>query len=158
MVSAGMCRLTSEGAVERVLAYSSEITVNGRHVELYAMYCSPLSYQPKNIIQQLEGRIDDEDTESDDHHYERDVIDPSEEGIIEATYHRMPRLIPKTKSTSMSQLLRPPVFSQNDFDSSSSSFIFQRPASNAASTETVSTRSTTELDDFDIRTAGMSVI
>lgn len=139
-----------------VSAVKGGVEVNGRSPIVYSVFDSP-------YIKEIEAKTYDSrqrDYEYDvfddvDTHNNRDRIDPSDDGI-EAT---LTASAPSRGSLNLSHL-RHNVYSQQSLESSTSSYIYQRP-SYKSSSGTMTSLSTLDVDDFEPNTSNfipMSVL
>lgn len=132
----GFCRFAVCDTVQTVCesAENREIEINGRKPEIFELFNSPYSIERDQGILDPRDREDDYDC-YDDMDYQRDCIDPSDDGI-ELTYNSSFR-----RSLNASSL-------RSSFGSSTSSYIYHPPSFKYSSSATPHVVPTIDVHDF----------
>lgn len=147
----GFCRFASCGAVQLVCeaVTNGDVEINGRIPEVFELFNSPYSKDTDLQIEDPQNReydfgLDEVDSDIDGfdqvENYNRDFLDPSDDGI-EATYnagYRRP-LNPSHLGQS--------AYSQNSSEPSTSSYTYSPRSFKDVSTRTHNTLSTIDVDD-----------
>lgn len=118
-------------------AMKGDVAINGRNPLVFGLFDSPYSNDVEEKITESRDKEYEYDCYDEIEGYTNDHIDPSDE-CIEATYHSSSR-----GSMTMSSL-RPPTFTQNSFESSTSSYIHSRNSFRNSSSGTMASLSSME--------------
>lgn len=139
----GFCRFTSTNVVDMVCesAVKGAVQINGRSPIIFSAFDSPYTKEIEAKVCESRQKDYDHDFYDDVDTYNRDHIDPSDD-CIEATY-----TAPSRGSLNLSAL-RHNAYSQQSLESSTSSYIYQRP-SYKSSSGTMTSLSTLDVDDFE---------